>query len=197
MATLAQYLYSIAHSDKPQDEETEHFKEFRDNLLKMPDMSVEKIDSEILIESQVSHPKKALVSPTTICRRIHSLFRKKLKDGTKLSTIVRFLLAEVYKHSQDLGEITDEELVSEWKATIDPLLKNLLVQDRFNTLSGVFEKILTLPVKGKTMQNYLKVNEEKLEVEIEDETDELDKNNFRIRVPNYYRFSKLPTRGED
>ncbi|WP_445243725.1 hypothetical protein [Microcoleus sp. N9_A2] len=189
MATLAQYLYSISYSDKPQDEETEHFKEFRDNLLKMPDMSVEKLDSEISIESKVSRHKEVVTTPGTVYRRSHSLIRKKLKEGTKLSNIVRFLLAEVYKHSQDLGEITDEELVSEWKAKIDPLVKTLSVQDRFNTLLGIFTKILTLPEKGKTMQNYLGANDEKSEVEIEDETDELDENTFR--KPNYYRFSKF------
>jgi hypothetical protein len=192
MATLAQYLYSISYSDKPQNEETEHFKEFRDNLLKMPDMSAEKLDSEILIESQVSRHKEAPITTRTVCRRSHSLLRKKLKDGTKLSNIVHFLLAEIYKHSQDLGEIIDEELVSEWKDKIDPLLETISIQERFNTLSGIFAKILSLPDKGKTMRDYLKVNDKKLELEIEDETDELDENT--LRKPNYYRFSKLPTR---
>ena len=87
MATLAQYLYSISYSDKPQDEETEHFKEFRDNLLKMPDMSVEKLDSEISIESKVSRHKEVVTTPGTVYRRSHSLIRKKLKEGTKLSNI--------------------------------------------------------------------------------------------------------------
>ena len=180
MATLAQYLYSISYPDKPQDEETEHFKEFRDNLLKMPDMSAEKLDSEISIESTVSRHKEAAITTGTVCRRSHSLLRKKLKGGTELSNIQHFLLAEVYKYSQGLGEITDEELVSEWKAKIDPLLKTLSMQQRFNTLLGIFTKILTLSDKGKTMHNYLSVKDKKSEVEIGDEKDELDENTFRI-----------------
>ena len=180
MTTLAQYLYSISYPDKPQDEETEHFKEFRDNLLRMTDMSAEKLDSEISIQSTVSRFKEAAITAKTIFRRAHPLLRRQLKGGTELSNIQRFLLAELYKYSQDLGEITNEELVSEWNSQISPLLKTLSLQERFNTLLSIFDKILSLSDKGKTMQNYLRIRDEKSELEMGDEKDESDENTFRI-----------------
>lgn len=182
MTTLAQFWFITAYPDKSHvfDENNEEFEEFRDDLLIMKGMSAEKLDSPISLDKSKVKDKK--VSPGTIYRRSHDAIRSAIIRGKlSLINIQRFLLTELYNYSQQLEEAVDDELVTEWKSQIEPHLKNLDTKSRFETLLGVFAKVLTLSATGKTMQSYLKAGKkDEVKDNVEETDDSDDDNSFQI-----------------
>jgi len=183
MTTLAQCIYKTAHPNMSHDfENNEHFEEFRDGLLNVAGMSAEKLDTVMIDIPNSSKPKDDKLTPATIQRRSHNVVRDALnRKKLSLLNIVRFLLNKLYHYSQQLKEEVDEELVQKWETQIDVALKKLDNKSAFETLLGVFAKVLTLSPTGKTMLTYLgarKKNEVK-EDDIE-ETDDSDNSSFQI-----------------
>jgi hypothetical protein len=184
MTTRAQSWYIDANPDKSHNFiDNEDFEQFRDNLLIVMGMSTEKVDEEVA--SILPAKPKAKVTSGVIYRRSHEAIRSALlREKLSLVNIQRFLLNELNQYSQQMEENTDEELVAEWKSQIDSHLKKFDAKTSFETLLGVFAKVLTLSVKGKTMQTYLKAGK-KNEVKEEDieETDDSSDDTSGFTIP--------------
>lgn len=182
MTTLAQSWYITANPDKSHDfEDNEDFEQFRDHLLLINGMSAEKLDAEV---ANTPSKPKAKVTSGVIYRRSHEAIRGAiLREKLSLVNIQRFLLNELNYYSQLMEEDTDEELVAEWKSQIDSHLKKFDAKTSFETLLGVFAKVLTLSVKGKTMQTYLKAGKKKQEEDDIEETDDSDDSRTGFEIP--------------
>lgn len=180
MTTFAQYIYITANPDKSHDfEDNEDFEQFRDNLLIMQGMSIDKVDAEIFTPT-TSKPK--VVTSGTIYRRAYNVLRRRLKGTTQLSDIKRLLLNEICECSKQLGDIEDDELIIEWNTYIKPLLDQKELVERYKTLDSILTKMNTLSGKGsKTMENFLRATKEEARHEVnEEEADDSDNSSFRI-----------------
>ena len=182
MTTLAQSWYITANPDKSHDfEDNEDFEQFRDHLLLINGMSAEKLDS--LVETDKPKVKEERLSSGTIYRRSHNVIREALRrNKLSLINIQRFLLNKLYYYSQQLEDEVDEELVAKWESQIDLHLKRLDTKSSFETLLGVFAKVLTLSPNGKTMMSYLGAKKKKQEEDIE-ETDDSDDDTLGFIIP--------------
>jgi len=174
MTTFAQFLYINANPDKSHDfKDNEDFLQFRDDILLLPGMTLEKVDRDIEASTKSKDDK---LSPATIQRRLHNVVRDALKrKKLSLLNIQRFLLNKLYYYSQQLEEEVDEELIQKWELQIDTYLKKLDAKSSFETLLGVYAKVLTLSPSGKTMLTYLgvgKKNEVKEDIEEIDDSDD-------------------------
>ena len=184
MTTLAQYIYKTAHPDMSHDfENNEHFEEFRDGLLNVKDMSAEKLDTEMIDISSVK-AKDEKLSPATIHRRLHKVIRDTLKrNKLSLINIQRFLLNKLYYYSQQLEEEIDEELIQKWESQIEVHLNKLDAKSSFETLLGVYAKVLTLSPSGKTMLTYLGVGKKNEASEDIEETDDSNDDTTGFTIP--------------
>lgn len=182
MTTLAQSWYITANPDKSHDfEDNEDFEQFRDHLLLINGMSAEKLDS--LVETDKPKVKEERLSSGTIYRRSHNVIREALRrNKLSLINIQRFLLSKLYYYSQQLEDEVDEELVAKWESQIDLHLKRLDTKSSFETLLGVFAKVLTLSPNGKTMMSYLGAKKKKQEEDIE-ETDDSNDDTLGFIIP--------------
>lgn len=179
MTTFAQYIYITANPDKSHDfTDNEDFEQFRDNLLIMQGMSIEKLDLEV---SPITSKLKSKVTSGTIYRRAYNILRRRLKGATQLSDIKRLLLNEISECSKQLEEINDEELITEWNLHIKPLLNQKELLERYKTLDSILTKMNTLSGKGsKTMENFLRATKDIADESTEEESNESDNNSFKI-----------------
>lgn len=180
MTTFAQYIYITANPDKSHDfEDNEDFEQFRDNLLIMQGMSIDKVDAEILTPT-TSKPK--VVTSGTIYRRAYNVLRRRLKGTTQLSDIQRLLFNEIFECSQQLGDIEDKALVTDWNTNVKPLLNQKQPFERYKDLSSILTKMGTLSGKGsKTMENFLRATKEEAKHEVDvEEVDDTNDNSFQI-----------------
>ena len=169
MVTLAQFMFISAYPDKSYESpDNEDFEQFRDVLLSA--IPLEKVDGEYFDKTK----KEEKLSGAAICRRSHKVIRRALeRKKINLLNIQRFLLSRLYEISKDLEEVIDEELENDWSLQIQPHLQGKSSLIRFETLLGVFAKVLTLSEAGKTMVSYLKAGGKELSTEnsFEDEAD--------------------------
>ena len=176
MTTLAQFFFITAHPGKSHNfTDNEEFEQFRDSLLS-GGMSAHELDGLVAIDTPKA--KIEVVTSGAIHRRSHTIIRDAIKrEKLSLINIQRFLLNKLYYYSQQLEEELDEELVEEWESRIDLHLKRLDSKSSFETLLGVFAKVLTLSPNGKTMISYLRAGKKS---DVKEESDDSDDTSFKI-----------------
>ena len=177
MTTFAQLLYTNANPDKSHNfENNEDFEQFRDEILLLPGMTLEKTDRDI--EAPMSKSKDTKLTSGTIFRRSHTLFRELLINETKISDLQRFLINKLYEISLQLGDIKDAELTLKWNEKLEPHIKRLTVEEQYKVVQSMITKLSTISGKdSKTFQTYLRgTKKEKIEdVEVEE-----DDSSFKI-----------------
>lgn len=178
MTTFAQLLYINANPDKSHNfEDNEDFEQFRDEILLLPGMTLEKTDRDI--EAPVSKKDIKLTSGT-IFRRSHTLFRELLTGKTTISNLQRFLITKLYEISLQLGDIKDEELTLKWNEKLEPHIKRLTVEEQYKVVQSMITKLSTISGKdSKTFQTYLR-GTKKESIERGDDEVEEDDSSFKI-----------------
>ena len=156
MTTFAQLLYINANPDKSHNfENNEDFEQFRDDILLLPGMTLEKTDRNI--EAPISKSKDTKLTSGTIFRRSHNLFRELLIGETNISDLQRFLITKLYKISLQLGDTKDEELTLKWNEKLEPHIKRLTVEEQYKVVQSMITKLSTISGKdSKTFQTYLR-----------------------------------------
>lgn len=179
MTTFAQLLYINANPDKSHHfENNENFEQFRDEILLLPGMTLEKTDRDI--EAPMSKSKDTKLTSGTIFRKSHSLFRELLIGETKISDLQRFLTTKLYEISLQLGDIKDEELTLKWSEKLEPHIKRLTVEEQYKCVQAMITKLSTISGKdSKTFQTYLRGSKKESIKKVDDEVEE-DGSNFKI-----------------
>ena len=179
MTTFAQLLFINANPDKSHNfDDNEDFEQFRDEILLLPGMTVEKTDRDI--EAPVSKSKDTKLTSGTIFRRSHTLFRKLLIGETTISNLQRFLITKLYEISLQLGDIEDEELTLKWNGQLEPHIKRLTVEERYKVVQSMITKLSTISGKdSKTFQTYLRGTKKESIERVDDEVEQ-DDSSFKI-----------------
>ena len=156
MTTFAQLLYINANPDKSHNfENNEDFEQFRDEILLLPGMTLEKTDRNI--EAPMSKSKDTKLTSGTIFRRSHNLIREELTEGTEISDVQRFLVHKLYEISLRLGDIENTKFQLKWDERIEPHLKKLTSEEEYKCVYSMNTKLSTISGKdSKTFQTYLR-----------------------------------------
>ena len=179
MTTFAQLLYINANPDKSHNfENNEDFEQFRDEILLLPGMTLEKTDRDI--EAPMSKSKDTKLTSGTIFRRSHTLFRELLTGETEISDLQRFLITKLYEISLQLGDIKDEELTLKWNEKLEPHIKKLTVEEQYKVVQSMITKLSTISGKdSKTFQTYLRGTKKESIERVDNEVEE-DNSSFKI-----------------